>query len=42
MNTLFTVLIVLTVQSSSGITAGKAYKFEKIADGVYYATASGT
>src|SRR5215831_12420102 len=41
MNTLFTVLIVLTVQSSSGITAGKAYKFEKIADGVYYATSTG-
>ena len=26
----------------SGITAGKAYKFEKVADGVFYATATGS
>jgi cyclase len=26
----------------SGVTAGKAYKFEKVADGVFYATATGS
>jgi glyoxylase-like metal-dependent hydrolase (beta-lactamase superfamily II) len=41
MQTLFALLLLLTVQSSAGITAGKAYKFEKIADGVYYATSTG-
>ena len=41
MQTLFALLMLLTVQSPAGVTAGKAYKFEKIADGVYYATSTG-
>jgi cyclase len=31
----------LLQQSANPVTAGKAYKFEKIANGVYYATATG-
>src|SRR5215470_18711435 len=42
MQTLFALLLLLTLQSPSGVTAGKAYKFEKIAEGVYYATATGS
>jgi len=34
--------IAILLQVSAPITAGKAYKFEKIADGVYYATSTGS
>ena len=30
------------LQSAYPVTTGKAYKFERIVDGVYYATATGT
>jgi cyclase len=42
MNILLALLLAATPQSSYPITAGKAYKFEKIAEGVYYATATGS
>jgi glyoxylase-like metal-dependent hydrolase (beta-lactamase superfamily II) len=35
-------LLAVLVQLSNPITTGKAYKFEKIAEGVYYATATGS
>src|SRR5438093_4701349 len=41
MNILLALLLAAMPQSSSPITTGKAYKFEKIAEGVYYATATG-
>src|SRR5262245_65165478 len=34
--------IAILLQVSAPITTGKAYKFEKIADGVYYATSTGS
>src|SRR5215510_8973395 len=37
----FAILILFTMQAPPSATAGKAYKFEKIADGVYYATSTG-
>jgi glyoxylase-like metal-dependent hydrolase (beta-lactamase superfamily II) len=42
MNVLLALLLAATPQLSYPITTGKAYKFEKIAEGVYYATATGT
>jgi cyclase len=42
MNILLALLLAAMPQSSYPITTGKAYKFEKIAEGVYYATATGT
>jgi glyoxylase-like metal-dependent hydrolase (beta-lactamase superfamily II) len=42
MQALVALLMLWSVQAPSGVTTGKAYKFEKIADGVYYATATGT
>src|SRR5438876_9446279 len=42
MNILLAFLLAAMPQSSYPITTGKAYKFEKIADGVYYATATGS
>src|ERR671923_24054 len=35
-------LLAVLLQAPSPATIGKAYKFEKIAEGVYYATATGT
>jgi glyoxylase-like metal-dependent hydrolase (beta-lactamase superfamily II) len=35
-------LLAILLQSPYPVTAGKAYKFERIADGVYYATATGS
>src|SRR5436190_2067607 len=35
-------LVAIVLQSTYPVTTGKAYKFEKIADGVYYATATGS
>src|ERR1700741_1065017 len=40
--TLFTLLLAILLQTAYPVTTGKAYKFEKITDGVYYATATGT
>src|SRR5438132_8888618 len=34
-------LLAILLQGPNPITTGKAYKFEKIAEGVYYATATG-
>jgi glyoxylase-like metal-dependent hydrolase (beta-lactamase superfamily II) len=42
MQTLVALLMLWTMQSPNGVTTGKAYKFAKIAEGVYYATATGT
>src|SRR5580658_7652747 len=36
------VLLAILFQAPYPVTTGKAYKFEKIADGVYYATATGS
>lgn len=38
------IILLLTIlfQSPYPVTTGKAYKFEKVADGVYYATATGS
>jgi cyclase len=38
---MITLLLAILLQSPYPVTTGKAYKFEKIADGVYYATATG-
>src|SRR2546422_6357699 len=35
-------ILALLLQAPSAVTVGKAYKFEKITDGVYYATATGS
>ena len=35
-------LLAVLLQAPSAATVGKAYRFEKIADGVYYATATGS
>ncbi|HEY3158342.1 MAG TPA: MBL fold metallo-hydrolase [Vicinamibacterales bacterium] len=35
-------ILALLLQAPSAVTVGKAYRFEKIADGVYYATATGS
>jgi hypothetical protein len=42
MSVLLALLLAAIPQSSYPVTSGKAYKFEKIAEGVYYATATGT
>jgi glyoxylase-like metal-dependent hydrolase (beta-lactamase superfamily II) len=42
MSILLALLLAATTQSNYPVTTGKAYKFEKIAEGVYYATATGT
>jgi hypothetical protein len=41
MSVLLALLLAAIPQSNYPVTSGKAYKFEKIADGVYYATATG-
>src|SRR5258705_1279118 len=35
-------ILALLLQAPSAVTVGKGYRFEKIADGVYYATATGS
>jgi cyclase len=35
-------LLAVLLQAPNAVSTGKAYKFEKIADGVYYATATGS
>ena len=35
-------LMAVLLQTPYPVTTGKAYKFEKIAEGVYYATATGS
>src|SRR5258705_13116269 len=35
-------ILALLLQAPSAVTVGKAYRFEKIADGVFYATATGS
>ena len=35
-------LLAMLLQAPSSATVGKAYRFEKVADGVYYATATGS
>src|SRR3989442_13915198 len=35
-------LLAILLQGPNPVTTGKAYKFEKITDGVYYATATGS
>src|SRR5438046_10186738 len=42
MTALLTLLLVILPQAANPVTTGKAYKFEKIAEGVYYATATGS
>src|SRR6516162_8960012 len=42
MQSLLVLFILLAPQSPYPVTTGKAYKFEKIAEGVYYATATGS
>src|SRR6516164_7051125 len=42
MRTFLTRFLFLSPQSPYPVTTGKAYKFEKIAEGVYYATATGS
>jgi glyoxylase-like metal-dependent hydrolase (beta-lactamase superfamily II) len=42
MRTFLTLFLLLLPQSPYPVTTGKAYKFEKIAEGVYYATATGS
>src|SRR5438067_5264878 len=39
---MLTLILAILLQSPYPVTTGKAYKFEKIADGVYYATATGS
>src|SRR2546421_11092408 len=39
---MITLLLAILLQAPNPVTTGKAYKFEKIADGVYYATATGS
>src|SRR5713226_9045398 len=42
MSILLALLLAAIPQSNYPVTTGKAYKFEKVAEGVYYATATGT
>src|SRR5438046_10637729 len=42
MTALLTLLLVILPQAANPVTTGKAYKFEKIADGIYYAMATGS
>src|SRR5689334_20814814 len=42
MQIVLALLLLLTPQAPYPVTTGKAYKFEKIADGVFYATATGS
>ena len=42
MRTFLTLFLLLSPQSPYPVTTGKAYKFEKIAEGVYYATGTGS
>src|SRR5437016_4197752 len=39
---MLTLILAILLQGPNPVTTGKAYKFEKIADGVYYATATGS
>src|SRR5260370_42165888 len=39
---LLALLLAILPQSSNSVITGKAYKFEKITDGVFYATATGS
>src|SRR6185436_145720 len=39
---IISLLLAVLLQALSAATVGKAYRFEKIADGVYYATATGS
>jgi len=39
---IISLLLAVLLQVSSAATVGKAYRFEKIADGVYYATSTGS
>ncbi len=39
---IISLLLAVLLQAPSAATVGKAYRFEKIADGVYYATATGS
>src|SRR5437016_4167066 len=39
---LLALLLAMLPQSSNSVITGKAYKFEKITDGVFYATATGS
>jgi glyoxylase-like metal-dependent hydrolase (beta-lactamase superfamily II) len=41
MQALFAFFLGLGMQLPAPVTTGKAYKFEKVAEGVYYATATG-
>src|SRR5215813_4413302 len=41
MQTLVALLMLWSAQAPTGVTAGKAYKFDKIAEGVFYATTTG-
>src|SRR4051812_28561134 len=36
------IVLAMFLQTAYPVTTGKAYKFEKVADGVYYATATGS
>ena len=42
MTMFLTLISALLLQAATPVTTGKAYKFEKITDGVYYATATGS
>src|SRR6476469_4751094 len=42
MRSFWALSFLLVQQATAQVTAGKAYKFEKVADGVYYATATGS
>jgi len=42
MRSFWALFFLLVQQATAQVTAGKAYKFEKVADGVYYATATGS
>src|SRR5437016_2090325 len=39
---MITLLLAILLQAPNPVTTGKAYKFEKIADGVYYTSATGS
>ena len=42
MRSFWALFFLFVQQATAQVTAGKAYKFEKVADGVYYATATGS
>src|SRR6516162_661499 len=42
MKILLALFVLLAPQSPYPVTSGKAYRFEKVADGVFYATATGS